>query len=485
MNAQNILILGGGTAGLTTALILKTRFPSKTVTVVKSNKIGIIGVGEGSTEHWSYFMQYVGIDYEELLVKTDATLKQGVMFENWTKDNFMHSVPSRLNDLRVGQYLSGYGYLISEHADKKDLNIKSSWDNLINADFLENNQWATNQFHFNTFKLNDFLEQHCKLKNIAIIDDEIVDVKINNNIIKSITGEKQTYQADFFIDSTGFKRFLISKLGATWQSYSEWLKMKEVIAFQTPDTDNYNAYTLCRAMKCGWMFRIPVWGRWGNGYVFDSNYITKEQAQQEVEEYLGHTVEIARNIKFDPGCLDKSWIGNCVAVGLSANFVEPLEATSIGSTINQVFLLTNYLNNYTDDSITQYNTKVTNIMENIRDFIILHYMVDKTESEFWKDIKNIKIPSSLQAKLNRWKHSLPIREDFLSTDYLLFFEQNWINLLYGMDKFNTASIKEEFNSLNTEFKNKTKDVAFEQPVPSLVTHKEYLKYLRTRNGIVN
>jgi tryptophan halogenase len=452
------------------------------VDVIHSKNIGIVGVGEGSTEHFKEYMEFMNINQYDIIKYCDATYKSGIMFEGWNDDKpYLHSIISKF-DKTFSQYNYVYAKQISEN--DQYVNYKSIWENKINNWFVDKpSEIPFGQFHFNTFKLNDFLEQHCKLKDIDIIDDEIVDVTIDNNIIKSISGEKQTYHADFFIDSTGFKRFLISKLGATWQSYSQWLKMKEVIAFQTPDTDNYNAYTLCRAMKYGWMFRIPVWGRWGNGYVFDSNYITKEQAQQEVEEYLGHTINVARNIKFDPGCLDTTWVGNCVAVGLSANFVEPLEATSIGSTINQVFLLTNYLNNYTDDSIKQYNTKVTNIMENIRDFIILHYMVDKDESDFWKDIKNIKIPDSLRAKLDRWQHSLPIREDFLSTNYLLFFEQNWINVLYGMDKFNTASIKGEFESLTSEFKDKTRDVAFEQLVSSLVTHKQYLKHLRARNGV--
>ena len=121
----------------------------------------------------------------------------------------------------------------------------------------------------------------------------------------------------------------MSKLGAKWNSYNKYLKMNEAIAFQTEDTDNYNTYTLARAMDYGWMWRIPVYGRWGNGYIFNNEYINAGQAKKEVEKLLGREINVARNIKFDPGSLDRVWIKNCLAVGLSANFVEPLEATSI------------------------------------------------------------------------------------------------------------------------------------------------------------
>ena len=114
---------------------------------------------------------------------------------------------------------------------------------------------------------------------------------------------------------------------------------------------NYNPYTTATAMKAGWMFSIPVWGRTGNGYIFDSDVITKEQAHKEVEQKLQKEVEVKKQINFDPGYLKKSWIKNCFAVGLSANFVEPLEASSIGTSIQQAYLLSHYIINYNQNTI--------------------------------------------------------------------------------------------------------------------------------------
>jgi len=235
-------------------------------------------------------------------------------------------------------------------------------------------------------------------------------------------------------------------------------------------------------MNYGWMWRIPVYGRWGNGYVFNNNYINADQAQKEVEKLLGKKIKVAKNIKFDPGRLDKVWIENCVAIGLSANFVEPLEATSIGTAIQQTFLLMHLLSNYNKKDIESYNNKVENIMTNIRDFIFLHYMVDKDNSDFWKDIKKIKPPTSLKEKLDVWKYRLPIEEDFLDTRYLLFFPHNFISVMYGLGMFNNEYIKNEYNCLSPtiplliqgliDSRNNVLDKK------ELITHKEFLTQKR-------
>ena len=137
------------------------------------------------------------------------------------------------------------------------------------------------------------------------------------------------------------------------------------------------------------MWRIPTQGRWGNGYVFDNTYINADEAKKECEKVLGVKIKVNRNIKFDPGSLDKPWIGNCLAVGLSASFVEPIESSSIGSTVSQVFLAMHYMTHCNQEDIDFYNDKYQKIMENIRDFVVLHYLVDKKTSRFWKELKNL------------------------------------------------------------------------------------------------
>jgi len=484
MKKSKITIVGGGTAGLVSALILKTRFPYREVDIIKSKEIGIIGVGEGSTEHWKSFMQYCNINPIDLIKEADATIKLGVMFEDWTPKPYFHNI-TEYHMETFSQYLCVYGsnLLRNQIATTDPLHIK-------NELHLEDvNVEYPSQFHFNTFKLNIFLLKKCEQYDINIIEDEILDIEITNNNISKLIGEKTIYTSDFYIDSTGFKRLLISKLGAKWESYNKYLKLNEAIAFQTEDTDNYNVYTLAKAMKYGWFWRIPVYGRWGNGYIFDNNYITKDEAKQELERRLPKEIEIARHIKFDPGKVDKTWIGNCCAIGLSANFIEPLEATSIGTSINQSFLLAHYLHNYSELDIQDYNKKVNYIMENIRDFVCLHYMVKREDTEFWRDVKKINVPLSLQNNLFKWKNRLPIREDFEQTQYLLFWAPNFTSVLHGIGFWenNKLSVIEEYNSYNPEWSEKIRVAEYKRNNifnnNRKTKHKDFLTYIRGQHEL--
>lgn len=480
---KNICIVGGGTAGYIAALILKVRFGDNIkITVIKSDKIGIIGVGEGSTEHFSDFLKFTQIHPYELIKECDATLKSGIMFEGWSNKNFLHSVTRELPNFKFGQTQLGYQQLIINKAKQEELNNPFDWNSKVEEYHLKNKTSPVNQYHFNTFKLNLFLNKKCIERNISVIDDEINDVVLNQQgEIEEIKGTKKNYKFNFYIDCTGFKKILISKLGAKWQSYGKYLKMKEVIAFPTKDKEEYNNYTTAKAMDYGWMFQIPTFGRQGNGYIFDSDYINAEQAKNEVERVLNHSIDIGKNIKFDPGCLDNVWIKNCVAIGLSANFVEPLEATSIGTSIQQSYLLMHYLPNYDEQIIKNYNNKIQKIMNNIRDFICLHYITERYDTEFWIDIQKIKLPESLIDKLLLWKKRLPIREDFVESNYFLFYEYNWIHILYGLNLLDIDNLKKQtdiFNS-NVLFHNAIQLNNFKNSfTEKSIKHKEFLEKIR-------
>lgn len=471
MSVKSILVVGGGTAGLTSALILKNRFPKLIIDVVKSNDIGIIGVGEGSTEHWKDFSDFCGFTLSELINETKATFKFGIMFEEWTKKPYFHNVTGDLNNIRYGQYLGGYAYASLNNLTPEQYTNSYCFKNKI----ILNNY--PNQFHFNTFKLNEFLLNKCLKIGINVYVDTILDININENgNIKNLKSNSKNYNYDFYIDSTGFKKILISKLGAKWISYKDHLPMNEAIAFPTEDTDEYTPYTLSRAMSSGWMWRIPTIGRWGNGYVFNNNYINAEQAKKECEDYLGFKVEIAKNIKFEAGTLDKAWIKNCVAIGLSSSFIEPLEATSIGTSIQQSFLLMHLLINYKEPDIQLYNDRFKDIVENIRDFVVLHYMVDKNNSEFWKELK-LNIPESLLNNLNKWKHRLPIAEDF-KTKYVLFKESNFSLLLKELNLIDKEFLKKEYDMLNdfikNDIQNRINNLIYYHENSNLISHKKFL-----------
>lgn len=445
---MKIGIIGGGTAGFVSALILKQTYPSYSITMIKSEKIGTIGVGEGTTEHWKDFIEYVGITNGDLISKCDATYKAGIMFENWGNEPYLQTVEGNFTE-KYNEIAFLYAYLASLNVKPKDMVLPVSWSSKVAPlpnipDNIENSPTA--QYHFNTNKLNEFLSEFAKTKDIEIIDDKITDIEYDEDTIISLQGRKK-YNFDFYIDCTGFSRLLIGKLGAKWQSYNDYLKMNKAIVFPT-DNEDYPMWTLARAMNAGWMFRIPVYGRKGNGYIFDSNYITDEEAKAEVEEYLGHSVEVAKTITFDPGKLDRAWIGNCCAIGLSCNFVEPLEASSIGTSIQQSFMLANQIANYKDASIKKYNKEVDALMENIRDFIILHYMTGREDTEFWKDIAEMELPESLTDKIDMWMYRIPTDSDCVDgTDKVLFKSINWFLVLYGLGFVDYLAIKDQFDSL--------------------------------------
>lgn len=483
-NIKKLIVAGGGTAGFVTALILKTRFPSCEISIVKSNKIGIIGVGEGSTEHWNEFMQYIGINWPTVFKHCDATFKCGIMFKNWAHDDYMHSIGPE-NEIKNGQYPMVYGKLITEQAANKFFNPSLTWESKVYSMHLNPKEPPPyNQYHFNTHKLNEFLTKVCELKEIKIFDDEILDVKLNDlGEINSLVCAEREYTADFFIDSTGFKKVLITKLGAKWRSYSKYLRMKSAIVFPQEDTEKYNMWTTARAMDYGWMFNIPVWGRSGNGYIFDSEFITADQAKEEVERVLDKKIEIGKHINFDPGALDKVWIKNCCAVGLSASFVEPLEASSIGTSIQQAFLLMHRLPNYTEGTVQKYNKDVEDILTNIRDFVFLHYLTGKQHTEFWQLVSNIEHPEFLKEYLPRWKHNLPIADDFsFSTDYILFRDSHYLQILQGLKLFDIQSISNEYNVLHNINKNRADDflreIRTKEKTNAQIEHKEFIRQIR-------
>jgi tryptophan halogenase len=482
---MRIAVVGSGTAGLTSALILKTRFPSYQVDIICSKRIGIIGVGEGSTEHWMSFADYVGLNTGEMIKATDATMKIGIVFKNWGVPDYMHSIQDGYNLVWQKKYPMIYSKLIASGADSRDLSGKIFWENKVQRWFLENNRTPVAQYHFNTFKLNEYLTKVALERDIAIYHDEITEVSVNDDGIDELKSEDASYKYDFYVDCTGFKKFLISKLGAKWVSHKEYLHTNNAIVFQTPDTENYNMWSLAQGMDYGWMFRTPTYGRWGNGYIYDGTFLTPEQAKAEVESVLGHEITIGQHIKFDPGALDKSWIKNCCALGLSSSFVEPLEASSIGATIQQCFMLISRLINYNQDAIDKYNESFRDIVENIRDFITLHFVCPRRDTDFWRKVSETKLPPSLEQNLNIWRHKMPIEDDFEKISrFILFKELHYIFILHGLQLFNKDSIQKEFETLPIEAREYVDKVLEDLENSNnanqeeILTHKEMLSAIR-------
>lgn len=278
----------------------------------------------------------------------------------------------------------------------------------------------------------------------------------------------------------------MNKLNVKWKSFSKYLTLNSAITFPTGDEENYNFWTEAKAMNAGWKFKIPVWGRHGNGYIYDKNFITADQAKLEVEKELGHEVEIGKTFEFDPGALETVWNKNCVAMGLSGCFFEPLEATSIGLTIQQSFLLMHKLQNYDENVIKDYNKSFETMTENIRDFIVLHYLTKRNDTEFWKNILHLEIPESLKYNLEKWKTKLPISEDFVgNSNYSMFSAHNFIVVMANLNLFDNNAILQEYNSLSDQVKHMAEhtisSIIIDENTKKLIEHKKILQIIRDIN----
>lgn len=441
---RKIIVVGGGTAGCISALLLKTRFPQFDVQIIESTKIGIVGVGESSTEHWAQFCQFVGINVLDAVLHCNGTFKQGVYFEGWAERDFMHNISYPV--LRTfGDYYGVYAHLISNNCSPLELCDNRAYINQVGLEnFNHLNDSPTYQFHFDTFALNEFLHRECVKRGISVIKEDIIEVRQNeDDEIKSVVTDQGEYNADFFIDCSGFKKLLLHETyGIEWKSYEEYLPLNSAIAFATEEMEEYNKYTKCTSRDAGWSWTIPTQTRTGNGYVYCDRFINRDQAHEEMERSYGEKISIAREFKFVPGRLEKSWHKNCFAVGLSQSFVEPLEATSIGSVIQQVSCFMHYLPSMDRETC---NRKVNDIFENIVDYVQAHYLTKREDTPFWREVKyNLKLTNNLENYLNVWKERLPLANDIDCT-WGMFKAFNYIPILYGLEWFNVDRIREEYH----------------------------------------
>lgn len=452
---NSLCILGGGTSGLVSALILRKGWPDLKITIIESSKLGIIGVGEGSTEHWKNFIQHVDITVLDLIRETGATFKMGIKFTNWHGDNthYFHSLSEQWGGIsRTNGVPFTFAKQISENVDP----LETAWHLSKSSRHIEPLHDILSQYHFDTYKLNKFLHKKCIERNIKIIDTEVIDVILDHEgYVKSLldcNNKKHSY--DFYIDCSGFQRVIGSKLGTKWVDRSEQLPMNSAIAFPTGYIEEIPSYTESTALSSGWCWRIPTQERFGNGYVFCNDFINETQAYDEVQRYyssigINDSIEIGRTFKFKAGYVDKFWIKNCVMVGLSGVFVEPLEASSIGTTIQQMFILVAslfYYDRTNNNTANRYNTHMIEISENIIDFIQLHYFTQREDTDFWKWCKhNIKLTDFNSENLEHFKNDF-VNAQYFGTPMVLFSQLNWIQVMHGLRLFNIERLKEKYNT---------------------------------------
>lgn len=397
---MKIVIVGGGTAGWLTALYAKKLFKNDHITLIESQDIPIIGVGEATTPHIIDFLEELHIDFVDVIKNTDGTIKNGISFEDWNGDGkkYLHgfSVRNEANPFVLDNSKSNFydvylRYLIQNKLSflKNTYTPLISYENKIN---LKNQSFA---LHFDASKLSNYLSKLSINRGIEhIIDEYECCEQDENGFIKKIKTKNHLLDVDFVFDCSGFQKLFIGNLFKDrWIDYQNHLPMKKAVLFPTKITSS-KPYTTARAMKYGWVFEIPLQNRTGRGYIFDSDYISIDQACEELKTVYDE-VKPLRTIDFSAGRFTNSWIKNCIGLGLSTNFVEPLESTSIFVTIGQLKLLKKFkenICNQDESEIKKFNNIIGNNNDAILKFIYLHYLTKRNDSNFWLEFKDKNIP---------------------------------------------------------------------------------------------
>lgn len=417
---RRIVILGGGTAGWLAALILRDAMRGRPVdiTVIDSSKIGTIGVGEGTTAVFRQMLARLGIDEFDFLRNSGATIKLGIRHRDWRKLGHHYDGPIDDPHLVLG---SGDNVLDPYHVAKgQSVGTAHLFQHLIDGQkspfakvdgrFVPAGPFH-HAYHFDQALAGQFLRKQAK--DIAVIDDQVAGIsrKADGDIAELVMESGLRVQGDFFIDCSGFRRKLVTELGGKWLSYGAVLPVNRAMPFWLDSGAEIAPVTLAWAQKSGWMWQIPTQGRIGCGYVYSDAHTTPEAAQAEIESVLGHPIQPRNDIKIDAGRLQDSWLHNCVALGLSSSFLEPLEATSIHGTIVQLLLLASLLPDPTPRARAAFNAACATQVDDFRDFIRLHYVSERRDSAFWRDVADSH-PAAVTDRLTHWAGRVPQAHDF-------------------------------------------------------------------------
>ena len=416
-----IVIVGGGTAGWLAALMLgdaaRRAGAVCAVTVVESSKFGTIGVGEGTTAVFRLMLKHLGFDEFEFLRETEATIKFGIRHRDWRR--LGHSYDGPIDDPHLVAGVMPGGLDAAQVSIGRRVGETHLFQHLIDGakspfalrpgGFIPAGPFH-HAFHFDQALAGKYLKT--KAGNVTLIDDQVTGVETGAAGITALVLESgQKVEAEFFIDCSGFRRALIGALGATWIGYGDVLPVNRAMPFwiDIAPGEEIDPVTLAWAQGAGWMWKIPTASRYGCGYVYSDAHTTPDQAKAEIERALGHEIYPRNDIRINAGRLDRSWVGNCVALGLSSSFLEPLEATSIHGTVVQLMLLSALIGQ--GGGAAAFNQAAARQVDDFRDFIRLHYVSERRDTAFWRDVA-ASHPEGLKQKMSIWAKKMPEGSDF-------------------------------------------------------------------------
>jgi flavin-dependent dehydrogenase len=443
---KKVVIVGGGTAGWMTASHLKKSLPGIDITLIESANIKTVGVGEATFSTVKLFFDFLGLDESEWMPSCNASYKLAIKFVDWRAErgHFFH--PFQRYEIVDGFNMGEWWLKLKRHDEPFDYSCflipalcdaqrsprffdGRVFDERMQDYFTVDRQGKRNilaehkvqypyAYHFDAGLLANFLKDFATQRGVRQIVDDVADIKLreDGSIDHLVTHQHGALAGDLYIDCTGFRGLLINKtLKEPFLSFSESLLCDSAVAMQVPrdiEVHGIDPFTTATALTAGWVWNIPLYGRIGTGYVYSSRFLSREMAELELREHLGPAAEgvKASHIDMRIGRCRNSWVKNCVAIGLSSGFVEPLESTGIFFIQHGIEELVNHFpgDAFDETTIRSYNRVVGDCIDGVRDFLILHYRAtDRADTEFWKATKTVEVPAELAERLDLWKQRLP------------------------------------------------------------------------------
>ena len=440
-----VVILGGGTAGWMTATALARTFGhALAITLLESKEIGTVGVGEATipTIHW--FNELIGLDETEFLRATKASFKLGIEFVDWARPGHRYFHP-------FGSYGAQLPGVAFHHrwlkACAEGLSMPLSALSLA-GQLANDSRFAKPSgdarsilstlgyaYHFDANLYAVHLRSIAEPAGVARIEGKLEDVERDpdSGFVRAITTEHgERLEGDLFIDCSGFRALLIDGvMGSPMEDWSQWLPCDRAVAVPCERVAKTTPFTRSTSRSAGWQWRIPLQHRTGNGYVYASQWCSDDEAAASLLANLdGAALADPRFLRFTPGTRRRPWVGNVVAIGLSTGFLEPLESTSIHLIQSAIAkLLTLFPGRDCDQALaTRYNRLFNADMDNVRDFLILHYhATEGHDAELWQHCRNMVLPDSLVEREEQYRRTGRL---ILATDEL-FREASWLAVLNG------------------------------------------------------
>lgn len=441
---RRIVIAGGGTAGWMTAAALAKVAGAQTydITVVESDEIGTVGVGEATIPPILMFNRLLGLDENAFIRETKATFKLGIEFVDWGRQGHTYLHPfglfgADMNGVNFSHYWLRW---VAQGGDPDNHRFVAEAEAMRLGRFgrvrpapdMPGLHYA---FHFDAGLYAAYLRRFAEGRGVRRIEGRIGDVStdpLTGNLIGLQLSDGRSLAGDFFVDCTGFRGLLIDgALGSSYEDWTHWLPADRAIAVPTANVGDPAPFTRSTALEAGWRWRIPLQHRTGNGHVFSSAFTDEETALERLVGGLeGEALAEPRMLRFTTGRRRESWVRNCVAIGLSSGFLEPLESTSIHLIQTAISKLLAYFPSEANDRpmATRFNAEMAQQYEGARDFIIAHYKVGaRDDTPFWRHVRDMAVPDSLAAKLE----SFSSRGEVMVENHELFRETNWFAVLYG------------------------------------------------------